>query len=80
MPQVPPGNRRQRIAIVVVLVLTAVTVTAIVGRDYVLPKRFAEVEPGQLYRSGYNEPGPLKRVLTKHGIQTILCLAKYGPD
>jgi len=80
MPQVPRKNRRQRIAIVVALALTAGTVAAIVGRHHVLPKRFATVEPGQFYRSGYNEPGPLKRVLAKHGIRTILCLADYGPE
>ena len=80
MPQVAPGNRRQRIALAVVVVLTATTIAAIVGRHHIWPKRFVEVEPGQLYRSGYIEPGPLRRVLAEHGIQTILCLAKYGPD
>ena len=50
------------------------------GRHQFVPKRFAVVEPGQLYRSGYLEPGPLKRVIRAHNIKTILALLNNEPD
>lgn len=50
------------------------------GRHHVLPRRFVEVVPGHLYRSGYLEQGPLRRVIDKHGIRTILVLLNDEPD
>jgi len=44
------------------------------GRHHVVPKRFVEVIPGQIYRSGEMEQGPFLRVLEKHDIRTILTL------
>ncbi len=44
-------------------------------RYYVLPKRFAVVEPGQLYRGGWQMPGPLRRIIQQYRIKTVLNLA-----
>ncbi len=50
------------------------------GRHYLFPKRFAVVEPGAIYRSGYLEPGPLRDVLQRYGIRTILVLLNDEPQ
>lgn len=49
-------------------------------RHYLWPRRFVEVVPGHIYRSGYLEPGPLERVIDEHGIRTILVLLNNEPD
>lgn len=49
------------------------------GRHHIWPKRFAEVEPGRLYRSGYCEPGPLTDVVQTYKIKTILTLLGDEP-
>lgn len=49
-------------------------------RHHVWPKRFAEVEPGRLYRAGYCEPGPLTDVIREYKIRTILTLLSNEPD
>jgi len=50
------------------------------GRHHVFPRRFAVVEPGQLYRSGYLEPWPLRRIIREHRLKTILTLMTDEPD
>ncbi|MHC4445400.1 MAG: fused DSP-PTPase phosphatase/NAD kinase-like protein [Planctomycetota bacterium] len=50
------------------------------GRHHVIPKRFAVVEPGQLYRSGYLQQWPLQRVIDKYDFKTVLCLMNDQPD
>ncbi|GMU23063.1 MAG: hypothetical protein AMXMBFR13_31460 [Phycisphaerae bacterium] len=50
------------------------------GRHHVFPKRFAVVEAGLVYRSGYCQPGPLRRVLEENDIRTILTLLNDEPD
>ncbi|MGB9625171.1 MAG: protein-tyrosine phosphatase family protein, partial [Phycisphaerae bacterium] len=37
------------------------------------------VEPGQLYRGGYTEPWPLKRLIEGYGVRHILCLMNFAP-
>jgi protein tyrosine/serine phosphatase len=80
MKQAKRTTRWRVAAVAVVAVVGAAVAAGIVGRDYLLAKRFAVVEPGSLYRSGYNEPGPLRRILGDHGIRHILCLANYPAD
>jgi protein-tyrosine phosphatase len=76
----PSIHKRRLIAAgVVVCVIVAVSVTISYGRHYVLPKRFFEVAPGQIYRSGEMEKGPFLRVLDKHQIKTILTLLNREP-
>lgn len=43
-----------------------------------LPRRFAAVVPGQLYRSGEVLPGQLERLVEEQGIRRIVCL--LDPD
>lgn len=50
------------------------------ARHHLFPKRFAEVVPGKLYRSGYCEPGPLTRIIRENKIKTILVLLEDEPD
>jgi len=66
--------------LLVLAVLTAAGVAVKYGRYQIFPKRFAVVEPGQLYRSGHLEPWPLERVIREHGIRTILALTRPEPD
>ncbi|GMV96103.1 MAG: hypothetical protein AMXMBFR83_04720 [Phycisphaerae bacterium] len=69
-----------RRVVLVLLVVAAVAVTVKYTRYYFLAKRFAVVDPGRLYRSGYCEPGPLRRVIRENGIRTILSLLNDEPD
>ncbi len=39
-----------------------------------LPKRFAVVDPGRLYRSGKVSPAQLERLKLKYGIGRVICL------
>ena len=45
------------------------------GRAYVLPVRFAEVEPGKLYRGAWQRDLPMRNIVRDHRIKTILALA-----
>jgi protein-tyrosine phosphatase len=77
-----PGNpRRRRTLIAAAAVLVIAGGIAIkLGRHHVIPRRFAEVVPGHLYRSGYLEEGTLRRVIDQHGIRTVLSLLNNEPD
>ena len=44
-------------------------------RHYFIPKRFAVVEVGQIYRGGWQTPRVLRRILAKHRINTLLNVA-----
>jgi len=75
------GTWRAAAAAAILLVLIAGAVIAIkLGRYHLAPRRFAVVEPGALYRSGYCEPGPLEDVIRRYGIRTILVLLTNEPD
>lgn len=57
-------------------IAAAVVLGIVVYRDLirynVFPKRFAEVVPGQIYRSGKLTPAALRSVVREHGIRTIV--------
>lgn len=77
----PKMNRKKLIRLTIAIALTAAFALAVSnGRHYIIPKRFAEVVPGQLYRSGELEKWPLERVLDRHGIRTIVCLLDHLPE
>jgi protein tyrosine/serine phosphatase len=65
---------------VLALVAVALAVTVKEGRYYLLPKRFFTVESGTLYRSGYLEPMPLRKVIAEQKLKTIVCLLNNEPD
>jgi protein tyrosine/serine phosphatase len=75
------GERgRLRRLVLLGLVLAAVGLAVKYGRHHIIARRFVEVVPGHLYRSGYLEQGPLRRVIDEHGIRTILALLNDEPD
>ena len=49
------------------------------GHDYVFADRFAEVEPGRIYRGAWQKPWPMRRLLRDHKIKTVVALA-HQPD
>jgi hypothetical protein len=49
------------------------------GHDYVLPREFAVVEEGKLYRGGWQKDWPMRRIVRDHKIRTVLALA-HPPD
>lgn len=49
------------------------------GHDYVFADRFAEVEPGRIYRGAWQKVWPMRRVVRDHQIKTIVALA-HPPD
>lgn len=49
------------------------------GRDYVLIDQFAVVEPGKLYRGAWQQPWPMRRLVRRYRIKTVLALA-HPPD
>ncbi len=49
-------------------------------RDDWVEKRFAVVEPGRIYRGAWQRPGPLRRILKRERIRTILTLTAINRD
>ena len=49
------------------------------GHDYILPDRFAEVEPGRIYRGAWQKPWPMRQIVRDYQIKTIVALA-HPPD
>lgn len=45
------------------------------GHDYVLAREFMVVEPGKVYRGGWQKPWPLRRIIRENKIRTIVALA-----
>ncbi|MEE8169424.1 MAG: hypothetical protein V3T70_02640 [Phycisphaerae bacterium] len=78
-------NRPSRGIRPVAIALTAMAVLAAAafikpGRPS-LPRRFAEVEPNQIYRGGYIESeGTVRRLIREHGIRTIISLTEDRPE
>lgn len=66
---------RRRILLGIVVIAAVAAAVAWI-REYALPKRFAVVVPGQLYRCAYARPWVLERIMDQNGIGEILCLLK----
>jgi protein tyrosine phosphatase (PTP) superfamily phosphohydrolase (DUF442 family) len=64
-----------RRVLVVGLLALAVEQTWRHGHDYVFADRFAEVEPGRIYRGAWQKPWPMRRVVRDYHIKTIVALA-----
>jgi protein-tyrosine phosphatase len=45
------------------------------GHDYVFPRQFVIVEPGQIFRGAWQKPWPMRRIVRDHKIKTVVALA-----
>jgi hypothetical protein len=45
------------------------------GHDYVFADQFAIVVPGKIYRGAWQQPWPMRRVVNRYKIKTVLALA-----
>ena len=69
-----PGKRRVWLAGGVLVVLLGVAGGALAYQAYRLPKRFAAVVEGHLYRSGDVSPGQLERLQRDYGVRRVVSL------
>ncbi len=68
-------SEKQRLSIIVVLIASAgAGALGYALAEPAFPKRFAEVVPGQLYRSGAATPGQIERVARDFGVRRVICL------
>ncbi len=74
-----PRGRRWIAAALCAAALLAAAAAIRYGRWHVVPKRFAEIEPG-LFRSGQLLGGTLEDVVRDHGIRTVLRLNAMRRD
>jgi tyrosine-protein phosphatase SIW14 len=67
---------RRRIVggVAVFVVVVGVGLGAKFGRYHFIPKRFAVVEAGKVYRGGEQEAGPYARIIQERGIRTVVTL------
>jgi len=49
-------------------------------RDDWVEKRFAVVVPGRIYRGAWQRPGPLRRILARERIKTVVTLTAINAD
>lgn len=71
------GSQIARILAIAAAVALAVLVFRDLIRPNVFPKRFHEVVPGQIYRSGKLTPAALTTVVREHGIRTVVDLGAW---
>lgn len=45
------------------------------GHDYILPREFMEIESGKVYRGGWQQAIPLRRIINNYKIKTVIALA-----
>ncbi len=80
------GVHRARSRIVLWIAAAAIAVVAGVGvwkravRPNLFPKNFGVVEAGQIYRSGELSPEAMRRVVSEHGIRTVVDLGAHKDD
>jgi protein tyrosine/serine phosphatase len=67
-------KRRIWLAAGMFVVLLGVAGGALAYQAYRLPKRFAAVVEGHLYRSGSVSPGQLERLQRDYGVRRVVCL------
>jgi protein-tyrosine phosphatase len=64
-----------RRALILGLVALACEQTWRHGHDYVFADQFAEVDPGHVYRGAWQKSWPMRRIIRKQQIKTIVALA-----
>jgi protein tyrosine phosphatase (PTP) superfamily phosphohydrolase (DUF442 family) len=67
-------QRRRVVVLAAVVAVAAVVASGAYWRATYLPKRFAVVEPGRLYRSGEVSARQLAHVQRDFGVQRVVCL------
>ena len=68
-------NRRRWIVLALVCLLAGLGGAVARYKYYFWPKRFRVVEVGQIYRGGWQKPGPLRCILRDYQIKTLLNVA-----
>jgi len=63
-----------RVAVLAGLVLLAQQIWRH-GRDYVFADQFGVVEPGRIYRGAWQQSWPMRRIIRRYHIKTIVALA-----
>ncbi len=56
----------------------AATTAAVQFRDDFVPKRFAEIIPGELYRGAWQRPRQIRAIVDRYAIRSILSLSVMG--
>lgn len=77
-----PGRKKKNhknTILIILIVVAAVLLWEEVLEDRVIPKRFGQVVPGLLCRSGYLSEPLIEKVLTKHKIDLIVDLTNDVP-
>jgi hypothetical protein len=73
-PARPAARRRRTVATLAVVLIVVGGGAAYWWHATRLPKRFAVVAPGRLYRSGEVSPTQLERLQREYGIGRVICL------
>lgn len=63
-----------------VVAVALVPPVALYRAEYINAKRFREVEPGKLYRSGQMTAAGLREIVEQHNIKTVVNLQHEEPD
>jgi protein tyrosine phosphatase (PTP) superfamily phosphohydrolase (DUF442 family) len=74
-----PGIRC-KVGIVVAGVALVATAAGASFKNYFLAQNFHAIEPGSIYRGAEQKAGPLRGIIERHGIRTIVCLVDPEPD
>ncbi len=75
-----PRSSRRLAALLCLLALTAAVGLGLAARHRRLPRQFAAVEPGVLYRSAQPSPNQLKNAVADYGIKTVLIARESSSD
>ncbi len=77
-----PRTWARRATGTVALLTLAVSASVLTGytlRYHLLPRRFAVVEEGRIYRSAFPKPYVLRNIIENKGLKTVLTLLKTFP-
>ena len=69
------SRSRVRSGLIIVLMVVGAEQLWRHGHDYLLPRQFAVVEPGKIYRGAWQKDWPMRRIARDYKIKTILALA-----
>jgi protein tyrosine phosphatase (PTP) superfamily phosphohydrolase (DUF442 family) len=73
-------KRRRAIVLTLLGASTALGFGTAAYRDDLLEKRVAVIEPGRLIRGAWQRPGPLRRIIEREKIRTIVSLTAINRD